>query len=250
MSSDSNRSLSRALIVSLLAHVFLLQGVVRSLPVGPEALSTALTVVVRRPNTESFQPSAEKTVSRTETKRPASGMSTLRENPTRKVVVPEPLVVDKSASTATASIISQSAVAVTTPVAHGSPAASVVGGGGATDVSSPAAGSSALGQESVNAEDVRQFRTSLAINARRFKQYPPLARERGWEGSVEITLVFHRLQPGPEISLASSSGWKMLDDQALEMISQAARVTNVPERLRRRDFQVLLPVRYSLDNEP
>ncbi len=87
------------------------------------------------------------------------------------------------------------------------------------------------------------------MSAKRFKRYPALARERGWEGSVEIALDFRRLLPEPGISLAASSGRPVLDEQALEMIRQAARVTEVPERLKGKDFRVLLPVQFSLDDD-
>ena len=38
-------------------------------------------------------------------------------------------------------------------------------------------------------------------------------------------------------------------EQALEMIRQAARVTEVPERLQGKDFRVLLPVQFSLEDQ-
>jgi protein TonB len=55
--------------------------------------------------------------------------------------------------------------------------------------------------------------------ARRFKRYPPLARERGWEGTVEVALNVR-------------SG------------------RTLPEGLRGGGFRVLLPVRFSLESEP
>ncbi len=93
------------------------------------------------------------------------------------------------------------------------------------------------------------YRTSLAISARRFKRYPALAKERGWEGSVEIALDFRRLRRGQEVSVASSSGRQILDDQALEMIRQAVRVTDLPAGLRERNFRVLLPIAFNLNDE-
>ena len=125
-------------------------------------------------------------------------------------------------------------------------AAPVHGGG---DVRPSGVVASPAQEEGVSAEAVRQYRTSLAISAKRFKRYPALARERGWEGEVEIVLDFRRTLPGPEVSLASSSGKALLDDQAMEMIRQAARATEVPDTLKGRNFRMLMPIRFSLDED-
>jgi protein TonB len=110
-------------------------------------------------------------------------------------------------------------------------------------------GSSPPPQDGVDAEDVKQYRFALGGNARRFKRYPALARERGWEGAVEIALVFRRLHLEPIVSLVGSSGKKILDDQALEMIRRAVLQTELPERLKGRDFRIIEEVVFSLDDE-
>jgi protein TonB len=99
----------------------------------------------------------------------------------------------------------------------------------------------------VSADDLRQYRLSLAIAARRFKRYPAVARERGWEGTAEVALSFSALLPAPQIDLATSSGSPLLDEHALAMISRAARITALPDGLKGRDLRVLLPVKFSLD---
>lgn len=105
------------------------------------------------------------------------------------------------------------------------------------------------GREGVSANDLRQYRLSLAIAARRFKHYPALARERGWEGTVGLVLAVRSHQGTPGVSVARSSGHPALDRQALEMMTQAARVTALPEGLMGRDFQIELPVQFSLDDD-
>lgn len=99
----------------------------------------------------------------------------------------------------------------------------------------------------ISADDLRQYRLSLAIAARRFKRYPALARERGWQGTADVALNFSALLPAPQISLTHSSGSPQLDEQALDMVSQAARTTFLPESLKGRDLHILLPVRFSLE---
>jgi len=105
------------------------------------------------------------------------------------------------------------------------------------------------GRAGVSGDDLRQYRLSLASAARRFKRYPALASQRGWEGTVEVALNVSALAPVPEVVLVRSSGRGVLDEQALAMLAQAARVTALPEGLKARDFRIVLPVQFSLDND-
>jgi protein TonB len=124
----------------------------------------------------------------------------------------------------------------------------------ASAVGSPSAGTPAktAGRgntpDGVSTNDVAQYRMTLGQAARRFKRYPPLAREREWEGTVEIALYFRARIAQPEITLAQSSGRSILDEQALETVRQAVRETIVPENLRGREFPVKVPVVFSLED--
>ncbi len=122
----------------------------------------------------------------------------------------------------------------------------VAAGGNAgkeADGGSPAAGAASDG---VRADDVRHYKIALATAARRFKRYPPLARERGWEGTAQVGLDI-RANASPEAVLLQSSGHALLDEQAVNMLTQAARAIPLPPRLRARNFRIELPVRFSLD---
>ena len=132
----------------------------------------------------------------------------------------------------------------TAPAASGGAAASSVSSGMAV-----AASGAAPGRQGVSGDDLRQYRLSLASAARRFKRYPVLASQRGWEGTAEVALNVSAAAPMPEAVLLRSSGHAVLDEQALAMLSQAARVTALPEGLRARDFRIVLPVQFSLEND-
>ena len=106
-----------------------------------------------------------------------------------------------------------------------------------------------LTSESFRQSDIQQYRISLAKAARRFKRYPALAKERGWEGVVEIELRTSSLLQSPEIDLLRTSGYLLLDTQALEMVTRAVRVTPIPEGLSGSDFSILLPIRFSLEGQ-
>ena len=71
--------------------------------------------------------------------------------------------------------------------------------------------------------------------------YPEEARRWTWSG---ITLV-HVLMGGDgsmkEVSVERTSGFRVLDDQALRMV-QRVRSTRVPDRLKGREVTVTLPI--------
>lgn len=101
-------------------------------------------------------------------------------------------------------------------------------------------------RESVSGDALRQYRLALALEARRFKRYPRLARERGWEGTVEVAVVLGSVG-GATANLQRSSGQPLLDEQGLEMIRLALGATPVPEPLRGRELRLVLPVQFFLE---
>ena len=238
MSILNDRTLLKASIVSLAVHAFLLADVEPFLPLKPDAPPTAMAVSFRAPVPERPQARARSTqpVPAVEAKPPiekrsAQVLAAASRSPIDSAV-PEKfspsMEIDPAARIAA------------------NDAAPVHGGG---DVRPSGVVAPPAQEEGVSAEAVREYRTSLAISAKRFKRYPALARERGWEGEVEIVLDFRRTLPGPEVSLASSSGKAVLDGQAVEMIRQAARATEVPDTLKGRNFRMLMPIRFSLDED-
>ncbi len=244
-----DRTLLKALIVSLSAHAFLLLETPRLLPVSPEVPSAAITVsmqragsgtpppAVRQPEIRAAaKPAAPKTP---EQKKKASVLAVSDQSST-SAVSPPPVALTAEPGTVAAPSVAEPA--------RGSASGSV---GGSLPADTPLSGPGLQPprEEGISANEIRQYRTSLAISAKPFKRYPPLARERGWEGDVEVVLDFRRLRPGPEVSVASSSGWTVLDDQALEMIRRAVRVTDLPASLKGQDFRVLVPITFSLNDE-
>src|SRR5688572_32649222 len=76
-----------------------------------------------------------------------------------------------------------------------------------------------------------QYRVQLIDEARRHKRYPALARENNWQGNVLVG-VSVAANGRPTVTLRGSSGYDVLDRQALEMFSRAARAVPVPPSLR------------------
>lgn len=230
------RTLVQALIVSLLVHAILLLGVAALPPVQPEAASTAINVVVSR---EARRVSPEQTASIPSAKpvlvpaKPPSSIS--RRAPAQTVIAADQ---STEAPVASAPPATQEAGASARAV----PVAEAKSGAVSAPKPTPA-------REGVSSDEITELRVSLIKAAKRFKVYPPLARERAWEGTVEVELIFAARTPVPDISLAQSSGRAILDEQAMDMATRAARATVLPDTLRGRDFKLSLSIEYSLEDD-
>jgi periplasmic protein TonB len=102
--------------------------------------------------------------------------------------------------------------------------------------------------EQVDLDGVRQYRLSLAREARQFKTYPALARERGWEGVVVLIVTTVAGARVPQVSLSQSSGSDVLDQAATELMERAVQTASLPESLRGHQFALTLPIHYRLDD--
>lgn len=101
--------------------------------------------------------------------------------------------------------------------------------------------------DAVSPDGLRQYRLNLAREARRFKHYPALARQRGWEGVVVVVVNMFPGVVTPHVSLSQSSGFDLLDQEALELVMQAVHNAVVPDHLHNRLFGLTLPIHYRLD---
>jgi protein TonB len=92
-----------------------------------------------------------------------------------------------------------------------------------------------------------QYRLQLVDEARRHKRYPPLARENNWQGDVLVAVAVGA-NGRPTVTLKGSSGYEVLDRQALEMFRQAARAVAVPPALRGKEFVLDVRAVYGLED--
>ena len=243
------RTLVRALIVSLLVHAVLLIGVVRILPARIDAPTPAIRVVAMNRGVVSGNaphpvPAAVEAPARIDTPVPSRAPKAVA----RKLALPDSRREDFTVPATP----SAPAVADAAPPAQVAPRAGAGNStGGLPQAAAPAASSGAASarRDGVGADDVRQYRFALGISARRFKRYPPLARERGWEGTAEVALDFRYPNAEPVLSLTSSRWKNVLHYQTLETLRQAVRRTDLPVGLRGRDFRMLQEITFSLEDE-
>ena len=240
MNTSSRRTLLPALAASLLLHAVLLASAASPLPPPQEIVATALNAVLRAPVLGASPARPPNAVAKPSAPQAASA-------PRQLPAVPAP-------AEAPPSVVANEDKAPAVPVASAhSTASAAIGSASSSRSSGESSASSgaahAAGQQGVSGDDLRQYRLSLASAARRFKRYPALASQRGWEGTAEVALNVSASAPIPEVVLVRSSGRSVLDEQALEMLGQAARVTALPEGLKARDFRIVLPVQFSLEND-
>ena len=114
----------------------------------------------------------------------------------------------------------------------------------------PSAPSAAPAQNEVRV-DTRQallaYGRLLSQAIAREQRYPPVARENGWQGTVEIALEVagNRLR---DVTIVRSSGYGVLDQRAVEMARAVAPLPPLPEALARQDFKVQVPITFRLQD--
>ncbi|HEY3326221.1 MAG TPA: energy transducer TonB [Novimethylophilus sp.] len=79
------------------------------------------------------------------------------------------------------------------------------------------------------------------------KQYPRIAQIRGWQGSVKVELHIDANGGITSINISESSGFEVLDKQALEMVRKTLPLPQSPEALRDRQFTIIVPIAFRLE---
>jgi protein TonB len=110
---------------------------------------------------------------------------------------------------------------------------------------SPGAGTTRPGSDA-DTGTLAQYRLALIGAARRYKRYPAQAMDKGWQGKVEIRLVVGANGTIQSSLVKASSGYEILDNQALDMVKKAKPLTPIPAALRGREFTVDIPVIFDL----
>ena len=93
-----------------------------------------------------------------------------------------------------------------------------------------------------NSASIRQLRLDVYLALRHYFSYPPLARKRGWEGEVVVSIRINHDGYLQDIHLIRGSGYALLDRSALEALS---RVDRIPNQLSQ-TIDMELPILYQL----
>ena len=113
---------------------------------------------------------------------------------------------------------------------------------GATTEATARSGSAA------DAGTLEQYRLALIVATRRYKRYPAIAMEKGWQGRVEVHMVIGANGMVARASIKTSSGYEILDNQAMDMLKKGKTTVQIPASLRGREFSIDIPVIFNLDS--
>jgi protein TonB len=91
---------------------------------------------------------------------------------------------------------------------------------------------------------IAKYRLEIISAAKRYRRYPPIARENGWQGRVEVRVSFDGARE-PAVVLNKSSGYAVLDRQAVETLTKA--LAPLPPALAGRAFELDFPVVFSFE---
>jgi protein TonB len=238
-----NRVLMIGIGVSILVHMsilFLFPGMRQSAPAsaGPTILTATLSSRVASPPPaiiESKRP-PEPEIPKPVVKPPPEAPKPLLTRPDSapssvapKVAEPAPAPVQQqSSASASAPASATRAPEVQAPAASSAPA------------TAPRA------VESADTGNLDQYRVALLGAANRYKRYPAIAMEKGWQGRVDVRIVIGANGMTQSITVKTSSGFEILDKTAIDMVTKAKPMTPIPVSLRGREFTVDIPVIFSL----
>ena len=76
--------------------------------------------------------------------------------------------------------------------------------------------------------------------------YPPLARRHGWQGQVRVGLTIESDGHLSELRILSSSGYAILDRDALQTLARIGALPQTRTRLDGQSYRLQLPVIYRL----
>jgi len=96
------------------------------------------------------------------------------------------------------------------------------------------------------AESKKTYLFAIAAEARRIKKYPSRALASGWVGTAYIRIVVSAGGHVQSPVLDKSSGHEDIDNAALAMVRAALADSPLPESLRNRSFELILPVVFNL----
>jgi periplasmic protein TonB len=94
---------------------------------------------------------------------------------------------------------------------------------------------------------LERYGRSLSSALARQQQYPRIAAMRGWEGEVQLRVTIARKGNIVATQVVHSSGFEVLDQNAVQLVTNAGPLPRPPETLQNREIQIIVPVHYKLE---
>lgn len=94
---------------------------------------------------------------------------------------------------------------------------------------------------------LERYGHSLSSLFARQQNYPRLAAMRGWEGEVQVRVTIARKGNIVAAQVVRSSGFEVLDQSAIQLVSNAGPLPRPPDALQNRELQIVVPVLFKLE---
>ena len=94
---------------------------------------------------------------------------------------------------------------------------------------------------------VELFTNNLAFHISKFKKYPRIAMRRNWQGMVLVKMVMLDNGNIQSLSIEKSSGYEVLDNEAMKMIERAKPLPKPPDILAGDEVNIYVPVSFALN---
>jgi protein TonB len=95
---------------------------------------------------------------------------------------------------------------------------------------------------------LRDYSAVVSSAVARKKVYPRMALMRHWQGTTQLKLQVGADGSTKALSIARSSGFEILDEQAMKMVKEAMPLPNLPDALRGQEFVLDIPVAFKLQD--
>jgi protein TonB len=241
LAPGTNNTIYWALTCSILLHLFTVL-VLPKLEIEPPKKPEVLTVELIENTPPEPAPEPEPTpepVSQPEPIKPEPIKPKIKPKPVVKPT-PEPVEIDEAPAPVTPPPVAPEVIAVT-PKPEAPPAPNPVPP--PPVVQKPVTPSPAQISE---AND--QYGNTLWGAISKYKKYPRIAQQRGWQGEVVVELSLDGNGKLKSKQILQSSGYDSLDQQALEMVEKALPFPQPPEALRGSNFTIKVPIPFKLES--
>lgn len=103
------------------------------------------------------------------------------------------------------------------------------------------------GGGALDPEALQRYAAELARRLRKDQGYPRRAQRDGWQGTAVVEVHVSALARIKHVVLARSSGYDLLDEEALAKLQRLRALPTPPYPVTGRDFAVLVPIDFRLE---
>ncbi|MCW5627078.1 MAG: energy transducer TonB, partial [Burkholderiales bacterium] len=94
---------------------------------------------------------------------------------------------------------------------------------------------------------LEQYGLLLSKEIGRDQRYPRRAQMLGWQGTTDVSVLFGADGLVKDVKILKSSGYEVLDEEAVAKVKRAKNLPAPPDATRGREFRVTVPILFKLE---